>query len=108
MNKTRQSNDQTNNKKSRDLRPESNSYFDSNEEDALCECVSAFARAGFPLEKANLKSFADMFFEANNIADGGNSSGGISMDTVEKIYKEGCIQAKTNVHPIDRKKAAQF
>ncbi|CAB9523867.1 unknown protein [Seminavis robusta] len=91
----------------RDLRPSSNSYFDHAEEATMCEGVGAFAKAGFPLEKANLKQWADAFLEADGIARGTNSIGGISMDTVERLYKQGRLKAKANVNPIDPKRAAQ-
>ena len=92
--------------RSRDLRPSSNSFFDKDEEAVLCECVSAFARAGFPLEKANLKDYADAFLKADGLVDGLGPTG-ISNDTVERIYKHGRLKAKTNVNPIDPKRAAQ-
>ncbi|CAB9505609.1 unknown protein [Seminavis robusta] len=91
----------------RDLRPTSNSYFDANEEAVWCESVAGFARAGYPLEKTNLKAVMDAFLEADGIGDGQNSTGGISFDTVERIYKEGRLAAKSNVNPIDPKRAAQ-
>eukprot|EP00797_Seminavis_robusta_P000056 Sro1005_g230200.2 (373) ;mRNA; f:7521-8641 len=92
---------------SRDLRPSSNSYFDNNEEDALREFVAACARTGFPVEKTTLKEAADAFLEADGIGAGINSIGGISDDTVSRIYKEGRIKAKTNANPIDPKRASQ-
>ncbi|CAB9529901.1 unknown protein [Seminavis robusta] len=97
--------DKENNNNGRDLRPSSNSYFDRYEEDLLRECVAGFARAGFPLEKSNLKTVADNFLKADGIDTSGN--GGISNDTNERIYKEGSMKAVSNVNPIDPQRAAQ-
>ncbi|CAB9530682.1 unknown protein [Seminavis robusta] len=91
----------------RDLRPRSNSYFDVNEEAIICEAVAGFARAGYPLEKADLKKMADAFLQAEQLGEGQNSSDGISYDTVERLYKQGGLKTKTNVNPIDPKRAAQ-
>ncbi|CAB9526971.1 hypothetical protein SEMRO_1919_G305460.1 [Seminavis robusta] len=88
----------------RNLSTSSNSYFDKGEDALFCECVAMFARMGFPLEKADLKSYADAFLHAESLDIG---SAGISMDTVERIYKEGRLKAKTNVDPVDPKRAAQ-
>ncbi|CAB9504178.1 unknown protein [Seminavis robusta] len=89
----------------RDLSVSSNSYFNQDEEAVLCESVAAFAKLGYPMNKNNLKAYADAFMAAEGLMTDAN--GGISMDTIERIYKEGRMKAKANVNPIDPKRASQ-
>lgn len=73
----------------------------------LCETVAGFARTRFPLEKSNLKNYIDTYLNADGIDTGYDSSGGISIDTVERVYKEGKLKAVSNANPIGPKRAAQ-
>ncbi|CAB9505664.1 unknown protein [Seminavis robusta] len=88
-------------RRARDLQPSSSSFFDKVEEALFAELVSGFAKSGFPLEKADLKRYADSYLAAEGI------DVHLSNDTIERIYKAAQIKAKTNVNSIDPKRASQ-
>ena len=94
-------------KQTRCLQPESCSYFDKDEEDAMCEAVSGMARLGYPLNKGHLCNLCNAYLEAEEPGCIVNEHGGISEATIKRIYKNDGIEAKTNVNPIDPKRAAQ-
>ena len=89
---------------SRVLSAQSHSYFNQHEEDFLVESAACLARMGFPLEKNNLHLLCSNYLKADN--PGIVDSVGISLDTVQRIYKDDNMLAK-DVENIDPKRASQ-
>lgn len=83
----------------------STSYFNADEEDAMCEAVAGFARLGYPLEKGNLRDISNHYLR--RVAPNCLPASGVSQDTTDRMYKDDNIQAKTNVNPIDPRRASQ-
>jgi hypothetical protein len=89
---------------SRVLSAQSHSYFNQHEEDFLVESAACLARMGFPLEKNNLHLLCSNYLKADN--PGIVDSVGLSLDTVQRIYKDDNMLAK-DVENIDPKRASQ-